>query len=387
MSHTRHRQQRRHIGIVTPGFSANDDDWCIPALLNLVRRLTVQHDVTIYTLRYPHAARTYQVSGARVRSFGGAMAGGARRLPLLWRAVKAIMADTKRKPFSLLHGFWADEAGFVAGVASRGCGVPCLVSLMGGELVRLPRANYGVQLSRSGRFLVRVSLRLADLLTAGSQQLLDQAALYVAGKRLRRAPLGVDLSLFGPGASNGLPPLRIVHAASLAVVKDQETLLGAFARASRTLPGTALTLHIAGDGPLRGALGARATRLDIAKSVHFHGAISHERMPDFYRAGDLFVLSSLHESQSLALLEAAACGLPAVGTAVGLLPELLPETLLAEPGDEDRLARAMLRLLTNDKTRQDEGRRLLSLVRRRYALETTVPHLLDIYDELADQVE
>lgn len=374
--------KRLHIGLVTPGFSAGDDDWCIPALLTLVRRLTVQHDVTIYSLRYPHAVRSYHVSGARVRSFGGATAGGWRRLPLLWRAINTVVADAQRQPFSLLHGLWADEAGFVAGVAARRCGIPSLISLMGGELVRLPEINYGVQLSRSGRILTQTALRLADLITTGSRQLLDQATSHVARKRLRQAPLGVDLSLFRPGATARDSTIRVVHAASLSAVKDQKTLLGAFARAVRALPTSELSLHIAGHGPLFGALESQASRLDISPLVHFDGALSHEHMPEFYRAGDLFVLSSLHESQSVALLEAAACGLPVVGTRVGLLPELLPDSLLAQAGDEEGLARAILSLLQNEQARRDEAQRLQALVRKQYALEVTVPRLLKIYEEL-----
>jgi hypothetical protein len=70
---------RLNIGLVTPGFSADEADWCIPALLNLVRRLAAVHDVTVYTLRYPHHDGSYGISGARVRAFGGATIGGWQR--------------------------------------------------------------------------------------------------------------------------------------------------------------------------------------------------------------------------------------------------------------------------------------------------------------------
>lgn len=379
---TEHRQRRLNIGLVTPGFSASEDDWCIPALLNLVRHLAAEHDVTVYTLRYPHARRSYSVSGARVRAFGGATVGGWRRLPLLWRAIRAIVADARHRPFSLLHGLWADEAGFVASVAARRCAVPSLVSLMGGELVRMPDIDYGVRLSRSGRLLTRNSLRLAHLVSAGSQQMLEQAAPYVAHERLRRAPLGVDLSLFQPGPATPHDSCRVLHAASLAAVKDQELLLAAFARASEALPSTKISLHIAGDGPQRVALKRRARTLGITSSLHFHGALAHERMPDFYRSGDIFALSSRHESQSVALLEAAACGLPAVGTAVGLLPELLPPSLLAQPGDEDALARAMISLIGDENVQRQEAQRLQSVVRRRYGLQETTARFLSIYREM-----
>ena len=130
------------------------------------------------------------------------------------------------------------------------------------------------------------------------------------------------------------------------------------------------------------ALQAQARKLGIASVVHFHGDLPHDRLPDFYRSGHLFALSSLYESQSMVLLEAAACGLPAVGTSVGLLPELLPATYLAETGDADSLARAIIALLSDETRRQTEGRRLQSLVSSNYSLDQTVPRLVDAYHGL-----
>ena len=375
--------ERLNIGLVVPGFSAHEADWCIPALLNLVRCLASAHDVTVYALRYPHLERRYGVFGARVRSFGGATAGGWRRLPLLRRAITAIIADARRKPYSILHGLWADEAGFVASVAARRSGTPVLVSLMGGELARLPEIDYGVQLSHSGRLLTALSLRLANAVSAGSLQLLDEAAARISRRRLHRLPLGVDLSFFAPAAlTTEASTFRIMHAASLTAVKDQNTLLEAFASARSQLAPLDISLHIAGDGPLRPALEARTHELRVAHCVRFLGALLHERLPDFYRQGHLFALSSRHESQSVALLEAAACGLPAVGMNVGLLPELLPARYLAAPGDAQGLAQAIGLVLRDNCERLKEARRLQALVSSRYGLDSTVPLLADVYRRL-----
>lgn len=376
-------RKRLHIGLVVPGFSAAEDDWCIPALLNLVRRLAAQHEVTVYTLRYPHSKRQYQIFGARVRSFGGSTSAGWQRIPLLGRAIKTILADARRQSFSILHGLWADEAGFVAAMAARSCKKPVLVSLMGGELVGMPAIGYGVQLSRSGRVLTNLSLRLASGVSAGSPQLLEQAENRVSLARLHWMPLGVDLALFVPAPTHTpTPASRLVHAASLTAVKDQNTMLEAFALARTALAPLEISLHIAGDGPLRYALVTRARELGIDDHVQFYGAVPHEYLPDFYNKAQLFLLSSLHESQSLALLEAAACGLPAVGTRVGLLPQLLPEECLSPPGDAQALANAIVRMLSDDTARRREARRLTSLVRSKYGLDVTVDRLLDVYQEL-----
>ena len=43
-----------NIGILIPGFSASESDWCIPVYLNLVRELAKHHHVRVFPIRYPH---------------------------------------------------------------------------------------------------------------------------------------------------------------------------------------------------------------------------------------------------------------------------------------------------------------------------------------------
>ena len=59
------------LALITPGFSAGDDDWCIPALLDLVRAISHEHDVEVFALRYPPVVGSYEVGGARVHAIGG----------------------------------------------------------------------------------------------------------------------------------------------------------------------------------------------------------------------------------------------------------------------------------------------------------------------------
>lgn len=110
-----------------------------------------------------------------------------------------------------------------------------------------------------------------------------------------------------------------LNAGSLYPVKGHNVLLRAFA-SMRDAPES--RLRIAGDGPLKPELEKLAVQLGIAERVEFLGEINHGQMPDVYRHADVYVQASWHESQGMAVLEAAACGLPVVGTAVGVLPEL-----------------------------------------------------------------
>jgi len=366
------------IALLTPGFSADESDWCIPALLDLVRELACEHDVQVFTLRYPYHRASYQVYGATVHALGGATAGGLRRLPLLVRALAAVTREHRRAPFDVLHGLWADEPGFLAVTSSRLLGAPSVVSLLGGELVGFADVGYGGQISRANRWLTGQALRRAGCVTVGSATLAALATGHVDAQRLITLPLGVDTALFTPQTLGVCRKprgsrLQLLHVASLAPVKDQATLLRAFALVVRELPDA--HLRIVGDGPLRDVLAAQAEALGLAAQVSFDGAVAHDRLPDLYRAADLFMLSSRYESQSLAALEAAACGCPVAGTAVGLLPELAAPEYLAPPGDAQALAAAMLRLLSDPAARQQASEAAHARVAQQFALYRTASGL------------
>lgn len=372
---------RRRVGIVIPGFSAAADDWCIPVQLDLAHRLAAEADVTVFPLRYPHHRRSYAIGDIQVRPQGGRLVGGAARLGLLRRAVAAIVAEHRRRPFDALHAMWADEPGFVAVAAGRLLRVPALASLLGGELVGLRDIGYGAQLSPINRALIGVTLRRAGRVTAGSSYLRRLAAPRVPPPRLVPLTLGVNTDLFHPRgdgdgcaiALDGHPAL--LHVASLVPVKDQATLLAAVARLQRDAPG--IHLHIVGDGPLRGGLDALAAQPGLRGRVTFHGAVPHAALAAWYRAADLCVLSSRHEGQELVTLEAAACGRRTAGTAVGLLPDLMPPAYVAPPGDPQRLAEAIGAALDDASSCAAEA--ALNATHTRYSLERTVTDLRELY--------
>ena len=54
------------IGLVLPGFSADETDWCIPALRHFARALSQTDELTIVATRYPYRAARYTIDGARV---------------------------------------------------------------------------------------------------------------------------------------------------------------------------------------------------------------------------------------------------------------------------------------------------------------------------------
>ncbi|MDZ7831100.1 MAG: glycosyltransferase family 4 protein [Desulfobacterales bacterium] len=85
-------------------------------------------------------------------------------------------------------------------------------------------------------------------------------------------------------------------------------------------------LHIVGDGPALGYLKSEAAVLKVSKNVKFHGNVSHDRVMEILHQGHLFLFPTLvKEGFPKAVLEALACGLPVIATAVSVLPHLIAQ--------------------------------------------------------------
>lgn len=368
-----------NIGILIPGFSSDEDDWAIPVQQHLARVLAARDEVRVLALRYPHRRDRYLIYGAEVHSLGvGAWTRGGRRLAL-WRSAIALIRRLHReKPFDVLHAMWADEAGLIAAWAGRSLRVPVVVSVAGGEVARLPEIGYGLQNSAFSRWTVGQALRGADQVIAActyARQQIAACGYDLPDNRIDIIPLGVDTQLFSP--STVRPEARhLIHAASLVGVKDQTTLLRALAQ----IPGA--TLDVIGDGPERPRLTALAETLGVADRVRFLGAIPHLQTPAHYRRAALHVITSRHEGQGMVTVEAAACGVPTVSTAVGIVPDYPDIGMTVPVGDHDALAAVIGDLLDNPARRSALAASALQTARQRFTIERTADDLRRVYDEV-----
>jgi glycosyltransferase involved in cell wall biosynthesis len=163
----------------------------------------------------------------------------------------------------------------------------------------------------------------------------------------------------------------------LVELKNHAAALHSIAALSAEFP--SLRLVLIGDGPLRPYLGALANQLGIGNRVKFLGERDDARA--LLPALDAFVMPSLTEGHSIALLEAAAAGCPIVATRVGGTPEIIGHTengLLVAAGDNTALA-ASLGALLRDRTLAMQ----LGNAARAWALRSvSVQAMTDAYDRV-----
>jgi glycosyltransferase involved in cell wall biosynthesis len=214
---------------------------------------------------------------------------------------------------------------------------------------------------RCGGLNPRTMWQLFQLQSKRKSTLPDYQAVLVASRhmhseyqqhgvptdRLHLVPLPTDGPVPGAVAPRpGALGYRILFVGRLIDVKGVSHLLRAMPLAAAKL-GRALTLTIAGDGPERGKIEDLAQRLDL--TVEFAGWVDSERRSDLMRQADLVAVPSLWpEPFGLVGIEAGSLGVPAVGFAVGGIPDwLIPgesgELAPGDPATAEGLAEALVR--------------------------------------------
>ena len=333
------------LAMVLPGGVDRSGEYrVIPAFLALIARLSAHHELHVFALHQEDAPGSWELHGARIHNIG-------RDLTRV-RAVRAIVAEHGASPFGLVHSLFSGACGLVAVSAARMLRIPSIVHVAGGEPVRLPDIRFGGRLTWRGRMQERVVLAAASAITAASAPQLE--LLGMLGASARRVPLGVDCVQDWPARAPvrrpADEPARLIHVASLNRVKDQETLLLAAAQlARRPYP---FHMDIVGEDTLAGQAQRLARDLGVADRVQFHGFMTQRQLLPLMQGAHVLVVSSRHEAGPVAVLEAAAVGVPTVGTAVGHVLEWAPEAAVAVPiGDWQSLAAALDRVLADEEFR------------------------------------
>ncbi len=333
------------LALVVPGGVDRSGEYrVIPALLALIERLAGHHELHVFALHQEPAPGAWNLLGARIHNIGR----GATRV----RALRAILREHRASPFGLVQSFFSGACGLVAVSAARMLGIPSAVHVAGGEPVRLADIRFGGRLTWRGRLQERVILAGASALTAASAPQLE--LLSGLGAAARRVPLGVDCVQAWP-ARAPVPrgtdgPARLLHVGSLNRVKDQPTLLRALAQLAQGPQ--AFHMDIVGEDTLGGAIQRLARELGLADRIRFRGFMTQRELLPLMQAAHVLIVSSRHEAGPVAVLEAAAVGVPTVGTAVGHVAEWAPQAALAVPvGDWQSLAAALCRVLADEALR------------------------------------
>lgn len=201
---------------------------------------------------------------------------------------------------------------------------------------------------------------------------------------------GIDVGKY-PYREREMPaegPVRALCVAYLGEKKGHRVLFHALAIGG---PGVdRIQLDLVGAGPLRDSLGRLADELGISDRITFHGSRTETDVRDALAAADMFVLPSViaadgqMEGLPVSLMEALACGLPTISTALSGIPEIIidGETgLLATPGDAQSLRDAMESIIGNPSAAKQYALAGRKLVEQQFDLDTAASALSQLFEQ------
>jgi glycosyltransferase involved in cell wall biosynthesis len=340
------------IGLVVPGgVDPPGGERVIPFVHHLVESLSAQHDVTVVAVGHDREAAEWTLFGARVVNVPLGTHSKADIARVLVQVPKAM--GHRGRP-DVVHGLWANLPGLAAVAAARRFSVPSVVSVCGGELAAVPEIDYGGGLRTGTRRLAIAALRGATEVTVATEWM-HRHVFNASSSAGEIIPLGADLRHLTTSSSAVTDPNRLVHVGGLNRVKDQDLLLRAFALLAADRP--ALTLTIAGGDTLDGHHRRLAEELGVAERVTFLGHVPHEQLGEVLHGAALHLLTSHHDAGPVAVIEAAACGVPTVGTDVGHVADFSAGHSRAAVAVRDRSPAAFadaVGALLDDRPRRDE---------------------------------
>jgi glycosyltransferase involved in cell wall biosynthesis len=316
----------------------------VPALATLVARLAERFDVTFYSLASTDAG--FEPVGYRLRSppttFQRAGVPRGRWLYMMGR----FLRDHGSAKYDAMLSFWGYPIGAAVVALSRTVAVPTVVMLLGAETADVPAIGYGHLGRPLRKWLILWTCARASALVAVSQYQLNVLARSGFHRDDAQViPIGAEAEMFAFQASTPGAPLKIIHVANLTEVKDQATLLRAFARLRADIDAR---LRIVGSDAMGGTIHDLVRELHLESAVEVVGAVRFTLMPMQYRWADMFVLTSLSEGQNRSLTEAAMSGVLQVSTPVGHIADLGEDVaVLIKPGDPEDIARR-IKAIVND---------------------------------------
>ncbi|WP_275829373.1 glycosyltransferase [Roseisolibacter sp. H3M3-2] len=284
------------------------------------------------------------------------------------------------EPVHMLHAHVAAHGGMLAVRLGREFGVPVLLTehMSPFPLPSLQTADGSprpevVEACRDAARVVAVSAALATDI----RRLTGVEALVV--------PNGVDGAHFHPSDDRARAAGPVfVGAGFLVPQKGFDDLLRAFHVVAAAEP--AACLRIVGDGPERGTLARLAAELGIADRVEWLGQLPRDEVARAFRAADVFVLSSRHESLGMVVIEALASGLPVVATDCGGPRDLVSADTgrLVPVGAPAALAAAMRSVAREMSAPHAPSR---SRFEAHFSAERTADRVVRLYDEVLRDAE
>ncbi|WP_179469070.1 glycosyltransferase [Mycolicibacterium vinylchloridicum] len=284
--------------------------------------------------------------------------------------------------------YWT--SGVATELATRGTGIPTVQTFheLGAARDRQLGRQHADADTRTK--LERIVARDASWIVATcTDELQELMRLGCRRSHVSVVPCGVDVEMFsnqGSTAERGARP-RIVAVGTSLAHKGFDTMIIALRgipRAELVIVGGPEAQHLGDNTEVR-RLSVLASELGVADRVVFTGAVPHDAMPDMLRSADVVICAPWCEGFGIVPLEAMACGVPVVATAVGGMRDTVVDDVtgrLVPPRNPRAIAEAASAMLNDAFLRRGHGLAGRDRACARYTWDRIADETLRIYERL-----
>jgi glycosyltransferase involved in cell wall biosynthesis len=303
-----------------------------------------------------------------------------------WRATLALARLISQLQPRVLHTH--NLGPLIYGSLASGFGLRC--AMLHGEHSLLPPYDREPRRLRQRRWFYRACRRIHTV-SSGSRD--ELVGLGYPPKKIIALLNGVDTDRFAPGSRadarerTGLPKTAFVlgMVGRFGPFKQHSLAIEAFNRISERWPDVNL-LMVGDGGTERDRVQAQAKASPASSRIHFAG-LQHD-LPLYYRAMDLLLVPSHNEGMSNVVLEAMACGVPALTHALSGHTEVIrngEDGHVADLGSAGRLREELEKVLSHPARLVEMGQAARKNVACRFSLQQMIRNYASLYHELADQ--
>lgn len=357
------------------------------------------HQVTVYTRRdhpaqdrYVEATAGYRV--VHVPAGPATVVPKDELLPYMGDFAKFLRREWLRDPPDVAHAhFWM--SGLASVFAAKSLGIPVVQTFHAlgsvkrrhqGTADTSPPQRIGLERALTG-WVARVAATCSD-------EMFELVRMGLPRTRMSVVPCGVDLERFSPvrrSSGGGRRPHRLVTVGRLVPRKGFDIII-------RALRGVAHTELVIAGGPAQGLISddpeaARLKRVaaeaGVADRVELVGHVSRKDMPDLLRSADIVVCAPWYEPFGIVPLEAMACGVPVVASAVGGLTDTIVDGVtgaLVPPRQPAALAATLRKLLNEPALREAYGSAAADRARARYSWDKVAADIVMVYNRVVPEL-
>lgn len=291
-----------------------------------------------------------------------------KSLPSLHKTIKSFSPD-------IIHAHYLSSYGILASLTRFR---PIIISVWGSDLYDFPNKSI------FNKLIINKTIKSADAICSTSKAMQEILLNDYNYKKSYLIPFGVDIDRFYPLKSKN-ENFIVGTIKSIESHNGIDCLINAANIVVNLWNYSNIKFLIVGEGTLTEEMKDKCKELNLENSISFRGFISHKNIVDEFQKLSLFIAVSTRESFGVSILEAASCGVPAITSNIGGLPEVNTNNqtgFVIPPNNELILAKKIVELFENRTLRLKMSNNARENTIRNFNWEKNVADMIRIYRSL-----